>query len=204
MDKFISLPEDKQTRIIDGALASFSLNGYKKTSVSDIAAAAGISKAMVFHYFGTKKELYLYLIDYCSSLVMDGIKEEFDQGVTDFFERIHMATNIKISAMEKHPACLSFLSSVFFEKDEEVKVEIQTKLVMGEGFRNKVAFEGMDVSKFKDGVDPMLVMKILVRYTEGYINELPNHAAIDLDTVYQEFNECIRLLRNNLYKEEYL
>jgi hypothetical protein len=62
----------------------------------------------------------------------------------------------------------------------------------------------MDVSKFKDGVDPMLVMKILVRYTEGYINELPNHAAIDLDTVYQEFNECIRLLRNNLYKEEYL
>ena len=37
--------------IIDAALAIFGINGYKKASVSDIAAAAGISKAMVFRYY---------------------------------------------------------------------------------------------------------------------------------------------------------
>ncbi|WP_239004690.1 TetR/AcrR family transcriptional regulator [Paenibacillus tepidiphilus] len=204
MEKFASLPAEKQTQIIDGALLAFSVSGYKKTSVSDIAAAAGISKAMVFHYFGTKKALYLYLIEFCSGIVMDAITEKFDRDVTDFFERIQMVSMIKILAMRKHPAILSFLSSILFEKDGEVQQDIQTTLAMGEGFRNQIALDGMDVSKFKDGVDPKLVLKILVRYSEGFVSELPNDAVIDPEALYKEFEECTRLLRSNLYKEEYL
>ncbi|WNS42877.1 TetR/AcrR family transcriptional regulator [Paenibacillus sp. MMS20-IR301] len=204
MDKFINLAEDKQTQIIDGALAAFSANGYKKTSVSDIAAAAGISKAMVFHYFGTKKDLYLYLIDFGSGIIIEAIQEKFDRSITDFFDRIRMATAIKIAAMERHPAILSFFTSVFFESDREVKQEIKAKLASGEGFRNKLALEGMDVSKFKDGVDPKMVMKLLVRYSEGFVNELPGTAVIDPAVIAEEFEACIVMLRNNLYKEEHL
>lgn len=204
MEKFTGLPEEKQSKIIDGALASFSLNGYKKTSVSDIAVSAGISKAMVFHYFGTKKELYVYLIGYCTSLIMNQIQEKFDHSVTDFFDRIMMTASTKISAMEKHPSCLSFLSSIYFEQDPEVKQEIKAALATGEGFRSSLAYDGIDLHKFKEGVDPKLVMKLLQRYTEGHINELPNHAAVDVEAINNEFHACIRLLRNNLYKEEYL
>jgi AcrR family transcriptional regulator len=60
MEKFFNLSTEKQQKIVDAALASFGANGYKKTSIRDIAAEAGISKAMIFHYFGTKKQLYLY------------------------------------------------------------------------------------------------------------------------------------------------
>ncbi|KUP24037.1 TetR/AcrR family transcriptional regulator [Paenibacillus sp. DMB5] len=204
MEKFTGLPEEKQSKIIDGALASFSLNGYKKTSVSDIAVSAGISKAMVFHYFGTKKELYVYLIGYCTSLIMNQIEEKFDRSITDFFDRITMTAGIKISAMEKHPASLSFLSGVYFEQDPEVKQEIKAALATGESFRSSLAYDGIDLYKFKEGVDPKLVMKLLQRYTEGHINELPNHAAVDVEAINNEFQACIRLLKNNLYKEEYL
>lgn len=62
MEKFLNLPVEKQNIIIDAALKNFAVHGYKKTSISDIASSAGISKAMVFHYFGTKKELYVYLV----------------------------------------------------------------------------------------------------------------------------------------------
>lgn len=55
MEKFLSLPMEKRNLIIDAALKSFGLHGYKKASISDIASSAGISKAMMFHYFGTKK-----------------------------------------------------------------------------------------------------------------------------------------------------
>lgn len=55
LERFFRLSEEKQNSIIDAALKAFGINGYKKTSVSDIAAEAGISKAMVFHYFGTKR-----------------------------------------------------------------------------------------------------------------------------------------------------
>ncbi|MDO3411135.1 TetR/AcrR family transcriptional regulator [Saccharibacillus sp. CPCC 101409] len=204
MEKLAHLPADKQKQITDGALLSFSTNGYKKASVSDIAAAAGISKAMVFHYFGTKKELYLDLMQFCSDIVVEAVQEKFDPDITDFFERIRMASAIKLAVLARHRAILSFLSSMFFEQDPEVEPEIKAFIASSEGLRNQMALEGMDVSKFKEGVDPQTVMKILVRYSEGIVSEQPNSAAIDPEAIVREFDEVMELLRNHFYKEEYL
>lgn len=204
MEKFFNLPTDKQKTIIDAALKCFGTNGYKKTSVSDIASAAGISKAMVFHYFGTKKALYFYLIELCGNIVMKEVDEKFDYTVTDFFERIKLSSNIEISIMKKRPGMPSFLTSVYFESDEEVKEDIKAILAKGEGFRNRIAFDGMDYSRFKEGVDPKLVMKMLLWLTDGYMNQISNKIEVDYETFFKEFEECINLLRNNFYKEEYV
>ena len=62
----------------------------------------------------------------------------------------------------------SFLASVYFEKDEELIVDITAILAKGDDFRSKIAFDGMDASKFKDGIDPGLVMKMLtLTYPSG-------------------------------------
>jgi TetR/AcrR family transcriptional regulator len=204
VDRFVSLPIKKQKIIIDSALKSFGTNGYKKASISDIAAAAGISKAMIFHYFGTKKALYLYLINLCGNIIMDEINEKFDNSVTDFFERIKISTNIEISVMKRHPAIPAFLTSVYFETGDEVKEDIKSILAKGEDFRNKIAFDGMDVSKFKDGIDPKLVMKMLTWLADGYAKQLSSRTDIDIDFMCNEIFECMDLLKNNFYKEEYL
>lgn len=206
LDKFFSLPAEKQDFILDAALSVFGVNGYKKASVSDIAAAAGISKAMVFYYFGTKKALYLYLIELCGRTLTDEVDRNLDSTTTDFFDRIMLAADVEISVMKKHPAIPLFINSIYFEKDAEVKDEIAAIFSgdRGEAFRNRVALEGMDTSKFKDGVDPKLVMKMLLYLTYGYINLSPGIAQMDLDALYKDFRDCVALLKNNLYKEEYL
>ena len=52
-DKFFSLPEEKQLAIINAGYRVFSQNSYKKSPMSEIAAEAGISKSLLFHYFKT-------------------------------------------------------------------------------------------------------------------------------------------------------
>lgn len=204
MEKFLSLPIEKQNMIIDAALRTFGANGYKKASISDIATAAGISKAMVFHYFGTKKTLYLYLINLCGTIMINEINEKFDNSITDFFGRIKMASNIEVSIMKRHAAIPSFLTSVYFENDEEVKDDIKASLDSGEDFRNKIAFDGMDTSKFKGGVDLKLLMKMLMWMTDGYMKQLSDKPETNFDTMLEEFNQCLDMLKNNLYKEEYV
>jgi TetR/AcrR family transcriptional regulator len=204
MEKFFNLSVDKQKKIIDAALKSFAANGYKKTSVSDIASAAGISKAMIFHYFGTKKALYLYLIELCGNTIMNEIEEKFDYKVTDFFDRIRISANIKIAVMKKHPAIPAFLTSMYFETDEEVREDIKTILSKSEGFRSKITFNGMDYSKFKKGIDAKLVMKMLVYIAEGYMNQISNRKEVDYEAFFKEFEKFMDLLRNNFYKEEYV
>ena len=60
-EKFFSLPIQKQEAMINAGFHVFSQYPYKKSPMNEIAAAAGISKSLLFHYFHNKKELYLFL-----------------------------------------------------------------------------------------------------------------------------------------------
>ena len=51
---------------IEGILLT--MNQYKKAPTSEIAAEAGISKSLLFHYFHNKLELYLFLWKYAADL----------------------------------------------------------------------------------------------------------------------------------------
>ena len=53
-DKFFLLPEEKQQAIINAGFQVFSRNSYRKSPMSEIADAAGISKSLLFHYFHNK------------------------------------------------------------------------------------------------------------------------------------------------------
>ena len=50
---------DTRSAILAEARSLFAAHGYAGTSVRAIAAAAGVDAALVHHYFGTKRELFL-------------------------------------------------------------------------------------------------------------------------------------------------
>lgn len=52
-------PTDTVARILRVALDLFSSQGYDAVSMNAVAAAAGVSKANVFHHFRSKHELYI-------------------------------------------------------------------------------------------------------------------------------------------------
>lgn len=204
MEKFESLPEEKRKSIIDAALQCFGTNGYRKTSMADIAAAAGISKAMVFHWFGTKNALYLYLAGLCSATIKREIDSHYDMGEHDFFHRIRSATAIKIRVMRQHPHMLAFLSSMYFETDPAVRPAIEATMETAEIQRQYFALDSLDLSRFKPGVDPLLVLRLLVRLGEGLVGRPQANGRMDIDAIEQEFDESLELLRQNLYRPEFL
>lgn len=202
MEAFFNLPEIKQYNIINAALEAFGNNGYKKTSVSDIASAAGISKAMIFHYFGTKKELYLYLLSYCWDIVTDEMNKKLDKSVTDLFDRILMASDIKISVMKKHPALLSFMTNAYYETDKEVEPDIREHIsINSDKFNTADVMSGIDYSRFKESIDTRLVIKMLIYFSEGCINEAVKSSRIDIDLIMKEVTECVEIMKGSFYKD---
>src|SRR5438093_3550861 len=55
--------EATKARILDSARTLFADVGLDGASVRDVAAGAGVSLAMVHHYFGSKDDLYEACID---------------------------------------------------------------------------------------------------------------------------------------------
>ncbi len=54
---------DKRRQILDGAHAVFNAQGFDAASMSEIAAAAGVSKGTLYVYFADKEHLFVALIE---------------------------------------------------------------------------------------------------------------------------------------------
>jgi len=201
MEDFFTLRAEKQNHIIDAALLVFGRNGYKKASIADIAARAGVAKGMITYYFGSKKNLYLYLSELCFNTINNTMEEKFDPFVTDFFDKMKMMADIKVSAMKKHPAINSFLTSVYYEKDAEVATELAAYFETGLKTREKWILQETDVSKFKDDIDPKLLDKFFVWAAEGFAASIVEDENMEhTEEFMHDFYKCMGWMKKYFYK----
>ena len=56
-------PGQRREQILDAANALFSERSYDEVSVEDIASSAGVTRGLVHHYFGGRKEVYIALLE---------------------------------------------------------------------------------------------------------------------------------------------
>src|SRR5580704_932225 len=52
-----------EARILDAAAQAFLTDGYERTTIRAVAAAAGVDAGLVMHYFGSKQELFRRVIE---------------------------------------------------------------------------------------------------------------------------------------------
>lgn len=55
--------DDRRRQLLDNAIALFSRHGFSGTRTKDIAAACGVSEAILFRHFATKEDLYHAILD---------------------------------------------------------------------------------------------------------------------------------------------
>ena len=203
MEHFINPHAEEQTALINAAMSLFGKNGYKKASVGDIAAEAGLAKGMINYYFGSKRNLYFYLAELCGKNLVEEMEKNYDPDVTDFFDNLKMMTRIKISLIKSHPGIFSFLTSFYLEQDPDVKDEVQEYMAKSLKQREQRVFKDIDVSRFKDDVDPKLIDRLLVWAGEGMANNMKQ--GFDFEQIEAFANElfaCLDIMKKYFYKEE--
>lgn len=70
LETFKRLPEDKKSRILSVGIKAFSDKPYKDVHTDWITGECQISKGILFHYFGSKKEYYLYCLQTAMNRLM--------------------------------------------------------------------------------------------------------------------------------------
>lgn len=202
MEKFFALPEEKQTTIRNAALACFAKHGYEKASINDIASAAGISKASMFQYFGSKPALYEYLLHDCVSQM----KKAYDSSILDvsldFFDRVWKASVMKVENLKRFPHVAAFITSAATEPAEEVRALIQSTLADGTDSTETMVLHPEDCAKFKRPEDAKLVFQMLMLLSYGIVSRCESE--MDYDSIMSELESILKMLKRNFYKEEYL
>ena len=57
---------DREAQIVEVACKAFGERGYGNTSVADVAEAAGISKPLIYNYFGSKEGLHAVCVEHAA------------------------------------------------------------------------------------------------------------------------------------------
>ena len=202
-EKFFTLPEKKQLAILNAGYRVFSQNCYKKSPVSEIAAEAGISKSLLFHYFRNKRELYLFLIrkavdttyEYLAAYGCDG-------GEEDIFEQMHRGLRAKVALMKKYPELTLFSIKAYYETDPEVCADIQEIIGHTVSLQANTALLNAAPERYREGLDLQMMYMDMYLASEGYLWEKSQRGRPDADEVEKDFEKMIEFWKTVYLREE--
>jgi|LSQX01.1.fsa_nt_gb AcrR family transcriptional regulator len=212
-DLFFRLEDDKQRRVRNAALDLFSRFGYDKTSTEQIARAAGISKGMVFHYFGSKQALYEYLCAYTVDFFTDwaAILRHEIEGM-DYIQRYSWLSRQKMAALLKNPEAFAFLTMLITHPENQAVTpktqEIMHKLLsLQQGTLVSMAHSG-NTDRFRADLPIDTAKRYITYIIEGHTNavlaslrqEPPDQLAHSPS--WAQFDELLDHLRALFYKHE--
>lgn len=202
-EKFYSLPEEKQQRIINAGFRVFSQNSYKKSPMQEIADYAGISKSLLFHYFHNKKALYLFLWETACDITIHYLTEYGCYEPTDLFEMMDRGMRAKIQMMQKYPSMTAFTVKAFYEQDAEIHIAIQQSYQ--EYFNRKAlnALSRINPQDFIPGLDLAMMYREMYLASEGYLWEVFQRGGVfDTAKLEQDFSQMLAFWKHIYLRKE--
>ena len=107
----ITKGERTRQAILDAAIARFGREGYRATSVADIARDAGVSGTAAYAYFPNKEALFLAALDDDAAAVIDeGLTSVMQDPVVADWRRTLIFT--LVGAVERHPLARRLLAGL--------------------------------------------------------------------------------------------
>lgn len=201
-EKFYSLPKEKQEAIINAGFRVFSQNSYKKSPMSEIAGAAGISKSLLFHYFHNKKELYLFLWEKCVRITIEELQKSGCYGQKDLFDSMYKGMLAKIRIMRQYPDLGIFVVKAYYEKDPEIREDIQNSMAGHLAYRATAKLLNVDPEQFISGIDLQMMYKEMYWASEGYLWEKLQSGQINIDEMEQDFMKLIEFWKSVYLRKE--
>lgn len=206
--KIFTMEDARRDALLTAAMSKFAKNGYKKTTTDEIILEAEISKGLLFHYFGTKKNLYIFLFKYANTIIMQEYYSQINIKEKDILKRFRNMFLLKLELTNKYPAIFDFVTSAFFEKDPAVagKINEYTNLLYFD-VKNEM-LKDIDLSLFKENFDIEKAINIIIFTLKGYSESQtsPEKRIEDYNKeqarYIREIDEYITILRTAFYKED--
>jgi TetR/AcrR family transcriptional regulator len=204
--KFLNLHPDKQTRIINAAMKEFAKKGFDHASTNEIVKEAEIAKGLLFHYFKNKQQLFLFVYDYGSELLLNEFYKKFEPNEPDFFARIRQMAQLKSEILHQYPEMFSFFAVAYVETSSVVRDDLDQRMQLLLDNNLDKVFKGIDLSLFKEGIDITKAIQIIMWTTEGLREDILKKAKLNPSTplvyekLFSEMDSYIEFFKQCFYK----
>ncbi len=159
----MNTPDERSAldRILDEGVRLFSARGFDGVSMMDLATAAQVSKANIFHHFANKDDLYLAVLKHAVADFSVQLAE-LTRNEPDFSERVRTFVVWHSRRLrERQPQARLLLREMFGEGQRGPEL---AREVFGEGQRRllELVSAGQKAGHLRADVDPAMVALTLV------------------------------------------
>jgi AcrR family transcriptional regulator len=204
--KIMAMEPEKRDRVINAAMKEFN-KGFKEAHTDAIVREAGISKGLLFHYFGSKESLYEFIFSYSIDIVTKEYFELINFEQRDILERMWQAVLLKVDLSYKYPTMFDFLTTAYKENHSGLSSRVYARILV-EAVPKLLS--NIDESLFKDGVDPQMAINIIrwtqIGYSNSQLESINSTKLEDFQKEYERFLDEIKgyfdLFRKLFYKEK--
>ena len=166
----------------------------------EIVKTAGISKGLLFHYFGSKIGVYAFLYDYATRFVtleLTGHVEKNENGYFELYEQILAA---KVASMAQYPYIFLFLNKAdeedYLEAVDEISERREKYHRIMEALRERA-----DVTKLTEKADYRKTWDVMDYTVQGLIDKNVKSESFRADIFMQEALEYIDMIREMSIEE---
>lgn len=193
-EKFFDLKKDKQDRMINAALKVFAMQGYRHASTDDMVREAGISKGLLFHYFGSKLGVYTFVFDYSVRYMTLELTSTIKKNETDFFEILKQKEQAKMQALRGYPYMQQFLDRCMVEDVSEALLAIEEKRDIFAQNMDGI-YAQIDPSTLPAGVDADKLWRMLSLTIKGLMTQRIMDGSFQAGMLYDEVCEYIEMTK---------
>lgn len=201
-ERFYALPAERQQAILDAGYRVFSRNSYKNSPMGEIAAEAGISKSLLFHYFRNKKELYLFLWDRCAQTTLAYLEQCRCYGRGDLFESMERGMRAKLEIIRRYPCMAGFTIKAFYEQDPAVRADIQESYRRYFNEKADLTRLNLDPAQFVPGLDLSMLYREMYWASAGYLWEALQRGPLNIEQVERDFTQLMAFWKHVYLRKE--
>lgn len=208
-EAFKKLAKERKNTIIKSGISEFSKKSYSDASTDVITRNCGISKGILFHYFGSKKEFYVYCLEQALERLITELPES---EVNDFYEIIFSFMEEKFNVCRKFSEEMRIVNMAAREMNSQV-FEQKTKvleqyMIKTKEISEKVMAKAVAALKLKESntekvttAFTLYIGAIINRYLKIY-EKMPDQFFEQSEAIKAGIREYIDFMLYGVVKEE--
>lgn len=201
---FENLEQSKKERILKVCIEEFARNGYEKTSTNTIVKRLGISKGLLFLYFKSKKNLFLYLVEHISKSLTDEFLKRFADDNMLSLNAFDNLGEFYYKIFQEKPDTFLFMLEALLIPQPELRDEIDTRHALAhEHILGKI-----NMDNIRENVAPQMIIDLLhmVSYHVGLMVFKDYKPGVDnlqeLVSWYADiYNQYIDIIKHGIYEK---
>lgn len=205
-DFFEKLSDPKKERIRNAAIAEFAYKKYEDASTNNIVTVAAIGKGMLFRYFGSKKQLYLYLYRYARAVMDREVYSQIDCGSGNLPAILKQLARLNLETFKRHPSITDFIAQCNRETSPEVLDDIQ-RLREEHGIKVKedILDKNLDMRLLKPAFRNSQAIRLIRWALEGYLSEIKsaykgeNLGELPVDDIMRDYDAYMDIICEAFY-----